>query len=138
MSNTLPDYLPADLNSELPWARELIHNTASHADGLQVFTNKTHFKQIQTNFVKPTQVTLNLAYYPGWKVRQEDEWIQPNKNEDGLLTFETDSGRQVIDIKFKSTPLRQMSDIVSLISLAIMAVLTARVLLKQKNILLNN
>jgi hypothetical protein len=138
MSNTLPDYIPADLNSELPWARELIHNTASHADGLQVFTNKTHFKQIQTNFDQPIQLTLNLAYYPGWEVRQGGEWIQPNKNEDGLLTFEADSGRQMIEIKFKSTALRQMSDIVSLISLAIMFVLTARVLLKQKNIPLNN
>jgi hypothetical protein len=130
MSSTLPDYLPADLNSELPWARELIHNTASHADGLQVFTNKTHFKQIQTNFVEPTQVTLNLAYYPGWKVRQEDEWIQPNKNEAGLLTFEADSGRQMIEIKFKSTPLRQMSDIISLASLVIAILFTTRNLIK--------
>jgi uncharacterized membrane protein len=64
----------------------------------------------------------NTEYFPGW--RAEVDGVKTpiqfqDMNHRGLITFNVPSGEHSVKVKFKETPIRLLSDIVSVVSLAL-------------------
>lgn len=77
------------------------------------------------NFVasatKETQITINTLYYPGWNI-----FVDSNKskidyaNDKGVIKFNMMAGTHKIEAYFSETPVRLISNLLSLISLLLL------------------
>lgn len=74
-------------------------------------------------------VKLSILNFPGWKVRvdESDEKIIGDYKDDkndlrGLVVFKVASGFHNIKVRFEETPLRKTADVVSLVSLLVLAI----------------
>ena len=83
------------------------------------------------NVAKKSDATINMIYFPGWHVYIDgnDHQIRYN-NPRGLFMFSVPSGNHNISIKFEETPVRIISDLISLISLVI--IISLKLKLKRK------
>lgn len=71
-------------------------------------------------------IKVNTIYYPGWRVRidnRELKIIIPNREEnpDGLIKFAVPEGKHQVSVFFTETPLRLTADLISVVSLTILA-----------------
>jgi len=70
------------------------------------------------NALSQTQVQFNTVYFPGWKVKVDGKEIPISYNNDnGLIRFLINPGNHNVNISFGETPLRMISDLISLVSL---------------------
>jgi hypothetical protein len=68
------------------------------------------------------KLQLNTAYFPGWQVKANNldltEEIKGNlDSSNGMMRFSLDPGEYEINAKFTATPLRRISQLISLVSL---------------------
>lgn len=76
---------------------------------------------------KDTKIQANIFSFPGWQVAVDGEKVQiDDKNSLKLITFDIPGGLHDVNIKFKETPIRMSSNIISLISLAAVVILWSR------------
>lgn len=77
--------------------------------------NKTEFTISLTN---PREIIVNTIYFPGWEayVNGEPKEISFN-NPKGLITLNLDKGVNHVQLFFRETPVRHLSDLVSIISI---------------------
>jgi hypothetical protein len=71
-------------------------------------------------------IKINTVYYPGWRVRIDNQEVKlkipdEENNPYGLIKFAISEGSHQVSVFFTETPLRLTADLVSLISLAILA-----------------
>lgn len=70
------------------------------------------------NVLNETQVQFNTVYFPGWIVKVDGKEIPMSYNNDnGLIRFLINPGNHNVNIFFGETPLRMVSDLISLVSL---------------------
>jgi len=70
------------------------------------------------NVLSEAQVQFNTVYFPGWIVKVDGKGVPMSYNNDnGLIRFLISSGIHNVNISFGETPLRMISDLISLISL---------------------
>ncbi len=70
------------------------------------------------NVLNETQVQFNMVYFPGWIVKADGKEIPMSYNNDnGLIRFLINPGNHNVNIFFGETPLRMVSDLISLVSL---------------------
>jgi hypothetical protein len=69
------------------------------------------------------KIMINKIYYPGWKVSIDKNNAQTSYNNQGVMEIAILSGEHVINATFEETPLRLISDILSVASFIILAVL---------------
>jgi hypothetical protein len=64
-------------------------------------------------------------YFPGWRVKVDGEAVpvKPSSPE-GLITFEVPAGRRTVTVRFGETRLRAASNLISVLSLMLLAVAT--------------
>ena len=68
---------------------------------------------------KPTQLTFNQFYFPGWYATLDDQHLNLKPHpETGLITFTVSSGMHKLEINFGNTPIRNIGEAVTLIALA--------------------
>ena len=99
-----------------------------------------HLRDQKSNYLKATidtsmnsQVQVNTIYYPGWEYKINGVIIKPiltNKN--GTVIFNLSRGYNMLEGTFKETPLRLVSDLISIFS-AISILLTV-IWLSRKNV----
>ncbi len=77
-------------------------------------SNSTHFTYEGENGV----IKVNTAFFPGWEafINSKKQDIVVDNN--GLITLSTSSGKNVVSVLFKETPIRKLSDLISLVSIA--------------------
>jgi hypothetical protein len=129
-SDNLFDYMPRDIIffeqkgyyirkiqdfSDIPVPTEsLFLNSFEETNSPSLITNKTTQKEFWVQLAEPTLVTLALAYYPGWEVtingKPQDLW--PNEN--GLVSFQLEQGKQNVRVTLEDTPIRFWSKVISL------------------------
>ncbi len=75
----------------------------------------------------PFRARYLAFYYPGWRVTVDGDPvpIAPTDPE-GLVSFDVPAGRHTIRVRFGETPLRLAADVLSLLSLALLVILTIR------------
>lgn len=116
---------PADTGESTPlWGvRFMEHNSKAT---LEVLTGKAQIKQLQRTSTDhsyivdvSTKVRLleNTLYFPGWEVVVDKNPV-PIEFQDqqyrGLMTFYIPEGKHTVEVIFKDTKLRKVSDVISL------------------------
>lgn len=79
---------------------------------------------------KESLIRINTIYYPGWKILVNGFNQEINyKNDKGVMEIKLTKGNHVVDASFHETPLRKMSNIISIIGLFVMFMLIFKNLL---------
>ena len=86
-----------------------------------------------TAFVKSEgKISLPLVYFPNWELYVDGQKSDFEINKDlGLIEFNLNSGQHSILLKLKNTPIRTISNFISLISLALIIIIGVKS--KRKN-----
>lgn len=70
---------------------------------------------------------INTLYFPGWEIYVNDkEWDINYENDKGVMRINLQTGQHKITVKFSETPVRLISDIISLVSLIIICGLSIK------------
>lgn len=75
--------------------------------------------------MKPTRVVENTVYFPGWNVYvdgQKTDIEFQNPNYRGLITFYLKEGNHAVRVQFEDTKVRFVANIISIVSLALLAI----------------
>lgn len=117
-------------NEYLPtWVK---NNPSKHyKDKAEIIDGKIYSLVVRPNSIvfdatspKPTKITINTIYFPGWKVFIDSNNSVINyNNEKGLIKFDMPAGIHRISAYFLETPIRLGSDIVSAVSALILLVI---------------
>ncbi|HVZ67428.1 MAG TPA: 6-pyruvoyl-tetrahydropterin synthase-related protein [Patescibacteria group bacterium] len=99
---------------------------------IEVIEGKATIKNVSRNSTEHVYTVVsngnsglreNTLFFPGWKVYidgveyQNVEFQDPHNR--GLMTFKVPNGEHKVDIKFENTKLRTISNVISLVSIAI-------------------
>ncbi len=91
-----------------------ILNGDSHISNLFINQNLISFRSSSET---PVSIRINIIYFPGWIVRVNDKNTKINyQNDLGLIEFKIPPGINSIVIKFIETPVRLISDLITLLS----------------------
>lgn len=81
-----------------------------------VFESPESYK-FQVVSLGSSKLQANIAYFPGWKVYVNREEV-PIDYKNGLINFVVDKGEYLVEIAFSETPIRNLADKTSLLSLS--------------------
>jgi hypothetical protein len=133
MSGVLPDYIPVDLKLAIlakpeeatqgAWlpvnAEGNVVTPATQAQSklLTVAVNRPHQKLVDVELQTDTPLEFAVAAYPGWKAEIDGKPANTTQSSTGLVTVPTPAGKHSVGIYFGSTPVRSLSDALSLLTL---------------------
>jgi len=124
MSQILPDYLPLSLESNIQPPPSLIVKDLSFSEqDYEVLVNRSHEKLIKFHTTEPLKINVALAYYPGWKAWNGLTPTELAVASNGTMLVNLNEGDNLIALKFTNTPIRLLSDLISLLSLLIIGLL---------------
>ena len=95
-------------------------------DGASIrnYTRTTTSHRFVVNASKPVRIALSVLYFPGWRVLVNDQKT-PIEFQDplhpGLITFSVPEGTSRVSVTFGESPVRLISDVLSLITIAAIA-----------------
>ncbi len=78
---------------------------------------KHHLYQLEIEARTDSQILVNTAYFPGWRIFVDDEKVAP-RIEAGRIKFALNPGAHRVILKFVNTPVRRLANLISLLSLA--------------------
>ena len=112
------EYLPKDFplpkdKSEVAWKK--IEIVSGRAEVKSIF-NKSHFLKFEIEAMEPTEILINTAHFPGWKIWINQKEERP-KIEEGRIKLSLDAGKQKVFLKFNNMPVRNLANLLSLLSL---------------------
>jgi hypothetical protein len=116
MSDILPDYIPAGLSLELQPSHTLVKEPVTEGVQTEIIIERMHEKLFMVSAPSSTEVVLNLADYPGWSVEINGLPVPYDVTSDGLISVPIDQGEQRVGVLLRSTPVRGVSDVISLMS----------------------
>lgn len=138
-SNNLYDYVPINVNFFNKIGFYLYKNpdyTSLTVPPISIFNNgliskykaniiidKSTKKVFSISLSEDESIVLNIAYYPGWTVKDGNKEINVTPNENGLISFNLSSGDHKIFLELKDTPIRFWSKVISSISLLILFII---------------
>ena len=113
-----------------------IEKITGEASFVEKERESTHHIYIVNVGSSGARIQENTLYFPGWKVLV-DGVLVPIQFQDpahrGLLTFEVPSGQHKIDVVFGETKLRTISNILSILSFAVLLLVVIIVRIKYKH-----
>ncbi len=134
-SNNLYDYIPQDVSIFTKQGFYLYKNPeiTEIATPVRSFLTDDFTKQYQPNIISeestkkefsvelesPQTIMLNLSYYPGWTVYDNDKIINTEKNKYGLVSFYLEKGSHTVSIRLEDTPIRFWSKITTIIGITL-------------------
>lgn len=88
---------------------------------------------IEVTATTSAQLRFNQFYFPGWEIRADGkkvnfDYLIPGESY-GLMVFNTEPGSHQISAEFNNTPIRNLADFISLISVVLWIVLLCRLLM---------
>ena len=112
------EYLPKDFplpkdKSDVAWKKIEVVSGEVEVKNL---LNKSHFLNFETETKKPAEILINVAYFPDWKIWINQKEERP-KIEKGKLKINLSVGEQKVFLKFSNTPVRNLANLLSLLSL---------------------
>jgi len=120
MSDILLDYLPSGFDRQLPPVEPAERIVISDSlDKTRWEINQPHRLLLETETIKGSAITWNIADFPGWQYYVNDEQVEPELLPDGRrqLTAQPELEIDSVGAIFTMTPLRQTGLIISLIAL---------------------
>lgn len=129
MSGILPDYLPQQIDPEIEPNLEAI--TSSHSEVAVLEDSSTQvLATISTE--EQDMVVFGTADFPGWKAYIDGELVEHGVTENGLIQIEVPSGVHQVGLRFERTQVRLIADLISITSIAAVAVVWSVGLWKQR------
>lgn len=117
----MPVWFDEAKNSRLFDSGDKVVGTANF--NLSLWQTQTHVYQVTVD--KDTVVFEKTAYFPGWELAVDGKpsaIIYDNKDYPGLIGYQLTAGTHNIETRFtEHTPARRLGDIISLISLSLLA-----------------
>ncbi|MCX6791900.1 MAG: 6-pyruvoyl-tetrahydropterin synthase-related protein [Candidatus Gottesmanbacteria bacterium] len=72
---------------------------------------------------KDGNVTVNTLYFPGWIASVDGKEVPINYRKDGIIRMSVPQGSHAIRVRFSDTPVRMTGTIISIVSVAVFAIL---------------
>ena len=116
-SKVSDEYLPRDFpvpasQEEVAWQKVMVLSGQAQISQT-VF--KAHDYRFQVDAQTDSQVLVNLAYFPGWKVWIDDQPTEP-QFANGKVLFNLPASQYQVKFHFANTPVRRVANLVSLAS----------------------
>lgn len=116
------EYMPIWVkNNPTERFQEKVVITNGRIKDLNIKSNKIRF--ISDSEIT-SRVTINTVYFPGWKVNIDGKRSEIDYKNNGLVQFDVSSGQHNVVASFGETPVRLLSDGVSILSLLILLFMT--------------
>lgn len=113
MSGILPDYIPSALQEGLPVPQQLIICDNCETE---VLVERSHQKLVAVKAPTDTTIVFSVAYFPGWVAEVNGEPAELVVSDQGLISVNVPAGSSKVGILLGATPLRQWSDLISVVS----------------------
>lgn len=125
MSGILPDFIPAQTTefiTDVPNDGSLFVCQTLKTCSFKVtpLVQRSHEFLASVELEESEPVTLAIAYFPGWFLEIDGKRVDHSISQEGLLQLTVPAGLHTIGGQFGSTPLRQFSDIVSMVALLVL------------------
>jgi hypothetical protein len=120
MSGILPDYIPIQMNDVLIPPTELFLLPEGVEKQVEVLVNRGHQKLFKTTFTSPVFFNPMIADFPGWQVLIDEQPAEKTVGVLGTLKFKVPPGEHLVSVYWGATPVRQVSDFVSAMSLVVL------------------
>ena len=116
-----------DLPANAPLAKalsDLSPPTAALKADVKILTWHTEYREIQIDCREASHVALRIVNYPAWRVSVNGEKVVPERMDDiNQMVVPVPAGTSLIEVRFTRTPDRTAGDLLTALSLAIMAIL---------------
>src|SRR3989338_8431696 len=117
-TNMYDEYTPQWVQREIekvPILAKIGYSSKSVITDIKVNSSNHFLADVTTS--QNTEATLNTIYYPGWElfvnnIKSPIEY----KNSRGLMSFSLPKGKNTVEFKFTETPLRLISDIITILA----------------------
>jgi len=140
MSETLPDYIPAQVKTVeiIPVAQEdavLGCEVAREYSGINIqilgdrnnycefeftkITNKTHKKLVEVELPQKTMLEFAVLDFPGWTAEVDGVVVGKGVSNSGTILVPVEPGKHQVGLEFKDTKVRSISDRISVFGLVI-------------------
>lgn len=83
---------------------------------INVTSNKSNYLSANVNASASGLIKINTVYYPGWKTYVNGKNVKLNYESSGFMEIPLTPGNWHVEAKFQETPLRLISDLVSVAS----------------------
>lgn len=113
------DYLPLSAKDDPTGARKTLAEITKGKGKIENEQAGTNWGKFNVDAEGGLIVRINVFEFPVWKVRVDGELVEPfisDSEEWGRMYINVPEGRHSVDFKLYDTPLRRVSDYVSLIS----------------------
>lgn len=127
------DYLPKAAKYPPPGAALETAEVSSGSATISDFKRGTNWLEFKSSSSESATLKLPIIDFPKWKVFVDNKEINfNNENEFGQPTFEISPGDHYIFAKLYNTPVRILSNIVSLVSFIALIIIGSRILWRNK------
>lgn len=115
--NYTENYLPLPINAVRPEAVPDTKFTSVLSDTKIIISESNPFA-IKANIIAPGDeiITVNTFFYPGWNIAIDNQSTDITLDKNGAMMIFVPKGTHSLDIKFLDTPIRRISNIISLVS----------------------
>jgi len=121
MSPVLPDYIPRTMSDQLEVRKELFLVPAGTEKQVEVVVDRSSEKLFKTTFLSDIALNVLIADYPGWTVQIDGQPTEHTaKGQFGTILIDVPGGEHWVSVYLGSTPVRMISDSISLLSLPIL------------------
>ena len=107
------EYLPEEFNKKMGAVNQVISADSSKID---IITNKTGYVKADIESMLPSRVTVNIAYFPAWKLFVDGSERKYSKD-GGIITTDLDSGKHTVEAKYYETPIENLGDFLTIIGI---------------------
>src|SRR3989344_4322173 len=122
-TNTYEEYTPKWVNTNyVKVKRSKVEFTGRNAE-IAINTDKSNLLDFDIFVNEPGDVIINSVYYPGWKYYVNGSEKKLTVSDNGMIKFWLEEGQYKIQAKWTETPLRQLSNIISIFSVGFIGIL---------------
>jgi len=113
----LPNWVPEKPKS-LPETRVVMEKEKGEVVKIKTGTYYTYF---EADVLSPsTVITVNTLYFPGWKAYSNGYELTTSPSKEGYINLKLEEGSHRVYVQLFDTPVRRVSNIMSLISLTVL------------------
>lgn len=96
---------------------------------------KSGYLLVEGSAKKNTLQKINLAYFPGWQISIDNKKQENIKSSEGVMEINIPKGNFSLTAEFTNTPVRKISNILSIFSLLMLCSMSLRGALRRSNLI---
>ncbi len=132
MSSILPDYIPKQMPEDFaPVPVGQVFLVPPNDAKVSVITDKVQIKKVDVVATQDTQLDFAIADYPGWTTFIDNHQVEKIVGKTGTITVAIPKGSHQVTVELLDTPIRQISDQVSLVCVILLLILLFALRMKQ-------